>query len=104
MSEVTDSFTGRPVLAKHKAFAFYDPAAFCIAQIAADVPILLIQVRFPLRSIVAPQITADFLKITFFDIVLYWMTGLKATAVAFFTFWFITLIATFAMTAFFRMM
>lgn len=45
MSEVTDSFAGRPVLTKHKAFAFYDPAAFCIAQIAADVPIILIQVR-----------------------------------------------------------
>ena len=44
MSEVTDSFAGRPILTKHKAFAFYNPAAFCIAQITADVPILLIQV------------------------------------------------------------
>jgi ATP-binding cassette subfamily G (WHITE) protein 2 (SNQ2) len=84
MSEVTDSFAGRPVLAKHKSFAYYHPAAFCIAQIAADIPILLVQ-------------------ITLFDIVLYWMTGLKATAAAFFTFWFITYLTTFVMTAFFRM-
>lgn len=34
-------------------------------------------------------------QVTGFDIVLYWMTGLKATADAFFTFWFITLLATF---------
>ncbi|KAF2024223.1 ABC transporter [Setomelanomma holmii] len=56
MSEVTDSFFGRFILAKHKNFAFYNPAAFCIAQITADVPILLIQV-------------------TPFIIVLYWMTA-----------------------------
>jgi ABC-type multidrug transport system permease subunit len=68
MSEVTDSFFGRPILAKHKNFAFYNPAAFCIAQIAADVPILLFQVSM-------------------FMIVLYWMVALKATAAAFFTAW-----------------
>lgn len=70
MSEVTDSFFGRPILAKHKNFAYYNPAAFCIAQIATDVPILLFQV-------------------TVFSVVLYWMTALRATAAAFFTFWFI---------------
>jgi ATP-binding cassette subfamily G (WHITE) protein 2 (SNQ2) len=84
MSEVTDSFAGRPILAKHKAFAFYNPAAFCIAQIAADIPILFVQV-------------------TVFDLILYWMTGLRPTAAAFFTYWFVTYVVTFAMTAFFRM-
>jgi ABC-type multidrug transport system ATPase subunit len=68
MSEVTDSYFGRPILAKHKNFAFYNPAAFCIAQITADVPILLFQVSV-------------------FMVVLYWMTALKATAAAFFTAW-----------------
>ena len=67
LSEVTDSFAGRPVLAKHKAFAFYNPAAFCLAQIAVDVPILLFQ---------AIQ----------FSIVLYFLTGLRPEAGAFFTF------------------
>lgn len=84
MSEVTDSFSGRPVLAKHKSFAFYNPAAFCIAQIAADLPILLFQVSI-------------------FSIVLYFMVGLTTTASAFFTFWFIIFVATFVMVAFFRM-
>ncbi|KAL9029499.1 MAG: hypothetical protein Q9196_002269 [Gyalolechia fulgens] len=68
LSEVTDSFAGRPVLAKHKAFAFFHPAAFCIAQIAADLPVLFVQ-------------------ITQFSLVLYFMCSLKTTASAFFTFW-----------------
>jgi ABC-type multidrug transport system ATPase subunit len=74
MSEVTDSFTGRPVLIKHKAFAFYHPAAFCIAQIAADIPIIVFQ-------------------ISIFSIVLYFLVGLTTTASAFFTYW-IVLIST----------
>lgn len=84
MSEVTDSYAGRPILAKHKNFAFFNPAAFCIAQVTADIPIIFVQV-------------------TGFVIILYWMTALKATAAAFFTAWFIVYITTFVMTAFFRM-
>lgn len=83
MSEVTDSFSGRPVLAKHKAFAFYHPAAFCIAQIAADIPVLLIQ-------------------ISHFSLVLYFMVGLKHDAGAFFTYWALLFATTMAMTALFR--
>ncbi|TLD39431.1 ABC transporter [Venturia nashicola] len=84
MSEVTDAFFGRPILAKHKNFAYYNPAAFCIAQIASDIPILLFQV-------------------TVFSVVLYWMTALRATVAAFFTFWFVVYLIAFVMTAFFRM-
>jgi len=84
MSEVTDSFAGRPILAKQKNFAFFNPAAFCIAQVAADVPIL-------------------FFQVTILVVGIYWMTALKATAAAFFTAWFVVYIVTFAMTAFFRM-
>lgn len=68
MSEVTSSFEGRPVLAKHRAFALYHPAAFCIAQIAADIPVLLFQ-------------------ISHFSLVVYFMVGLRQTAGAFFTYW-----------------
>ena len=68
MSEVTDSFTGRPVLLKHKEFAFFHPAAFCIAQITADIPVLLFQ-------------------ISLFSIVLYFMAGLTMSADIFFTYW-----------------
>lgn len=68
MSEVTESFKGRPVLVKHKGFGFYHPAAFCLAQITADFPVLLFQC-------------------TIFAIVMYFMVGLKVDAAAFFTFW-----------------
>ncbi|KAJ5376069.1 hypothetical protein N7509_012955 [Penicillium cosmopolitanum] len=84
LSEVTDSFTGRPILAKHRAFALYHPAAICIAQIAADFPILLFQV-------------------THFGLVLYFMVGLKATAGAFFTYLVTNFMTAMSMTAFFRL-
>jgi ABC-type multidrug transport system ATPase subunit len=83
MSEVTNSFEGRPVLAKHKGFALYHPAAFCIAQIAADIPVLLIQ-------------------ISHFSLVLYFMVGLKMDAASFFTYWIIVFATTMCMTALFR--
>ena len=83
MAEVMDSFTGRPILSKHKAFAFHHPAAFCIAQIAADIPVAIFQ-------------------ISIFSLVLYFMTGLTATAGAFFTFWIIVFTVTLCMTALFR--
>lgn len=83
MSEVTDSFAGRPVLAKHKAFALYHPAAFCIAQLATDIPILLFQA-------------------TQFSLVIYFMTGLRVEAGAFFTFWAFIFSLAMCMVALFR--
>ena len=82
-SEVTDSFTGRPVLAKHKSFALYHPAAFCLSQIITDFPIHVFQVSV-------------------FSLILYFMVGLTASAGAFFTFWFIIFTTTMVMTALFR--
>ncbi len=80
MSEVTDSFAGRPVLAKHKSFAMYHPAAFCIAQIITDIPIIFVQV-------------------TQFSLVLYFLVGLTTTAKAFFTFWVVIFSISMCMTA-----
>lgn len=71
MSEVTDSFGARPVLAKHRGFALYHPAAFCIAQIICDIPIVFIQ-------------------ITLWALPCYFMTGLKQTPGAFFTYFVVT--------------
>ncbi|KAF4552880.1 ABC-2 type transporter-like protein 4 [Elsinoe fawcettii] len=82
-SEVTDSFSGRPVLAKHKGFALHHPAAWCLAQIITDVPIILFQVSA-------------------FSLVVYFMTGLANNAGAFFTFWFTLVAITFCLTALFR--
>ncbi|KAM0670779.1 hypothetical protein ACQRIT_006673 [Beauveria bassiana] len=83
MSEVTDSFNGRPVLVKHKSFALFHPAAFCLAQIAADIPVLLFQTST-------------------FSLILYFMVDLERTAGAFFTYWIIVVSAGFCMTALFR--
>ncbi|KAJ4245050.1 hypothetical protein NW762_014260 [Fusarium torreyae] len=83
LSEVTDSFTGRPILAKHRSFALYDPAAVCIAQVVADLPILIFQVLQ-------------------FGLVLYFMVGLKTTAAAFFTYLVTNYVTALSMTAFFR--
>ncbi|PVI07406.1 ABC-2 type transporter [Periconia macrospinosa] len=84
MSEVTDSFNGRPVLAKHKDFALYHPAAFCFAQIASDIPIIFVQV-------------------TTFSLILYFLVGLKLTAGAFFTYWIVLYSVSICMTALFRL-
>ncbi|KAK3672744.1 hypothetical protein LTR78_007330 [Recurvomyces mirabilis] len=83
LGEVTDSFTGRPVLAKHRSFALYHPAAFTLAQIIADAPLLLFQV-------------------VQFSLVLYWMTGLRPTAEAFFIFLLISYMNAMTMTQYFR--
>ncbi|KAJ5649509.1 ABC multidrug transporter atrF [Penicillium longicatenatum] len=83
MSEVTDSFSGRPVLIKHKDFAYFHPAAFCLAQITADIPVLLFQ-------------------ISMFSLVVYFMVGLTMSAGAFFTYWIMVFATTMCMTAFFR--
>ncbi|KAG9252266.1 ABC multidrug transporter [Emericellopsis atlantica] len=83
MSEVTSSFAARPVLAKHRGFALYHPAAFCVAQIAADIPLIVMQV-------------------TLFALPVYWMTGLKATGEAFMIYWITTVSVSMCMTAMFR--
>ena len=68
MSEVTGSFSGRPVLIKHKVFALFHPSAFCLAQVTADIPVLLFQVST-------------------YALVVYFMVGLTMSASTFFTYW-----------------
>lgn len=84
LAEVTDSFTGRPILAKHRSFALYSPTAIVLAQMAADIPILLFQVSH-------------------FGLVLYFMVGLKMSAGAFFTYWITNFVTAMSMTGFFRL-
>jgi ABC-type multidrug transport system ATPase subunit len=81
MSEVTESFSGRPVLIKHKSFAYFHPAAFCLAQIAADIPVLLFQ-------------------ISMFGLVVYFMVGLSMSAGAFFTYYAIVFTTTMVRSSF----
>ena len=68
LAEVMNSFSGRPIMIKHRYFGYYHPAAFCIAQITSDIPVI-------------------FLSVSIFSVVLYFMVGLRSTAGAFFTYW-----------------
>ncbi|KAJ6023752.1 hypothetical protein N7540_004549 [Penicillium herquei] len=83
MAEVTGSFKGRPILIKHKSFGYHHPAAFALAILAAELPVVIFQC-------------------TILTVVLYWMVGLKATASAFFTFWILLIAITFCINALFR--
>lgn len=83
LAELTSAFESRPILLKHKAFQFYRPAAFAIAQTVVDVPLVLVQV-------------------TIFDIVVYFMSNLSRTAGQFFISLLLLFMLTMTMYAFFR--
>ncbi|KAI9043311.1 uncharacterized protein KD926_003841 [Aspergillus affinis] len=83
MSEVVDSFSGRLMVIKHGDFAFHHPAAFCVGQITADIPISLVQV-------------------TIWSLVVYFMVGLQMSVSGFFTYWVVLFASIMSGTAIFR--
>lgn len=85
MAQVTASFMGRPIISRHKGFAFARPAAHAIACVATDIPLLVT-------------------IFTVFEIVFYFMVGFPLSAGAFFTQWFIFILTTLCLTSFFRML
>lgn len=85
MAQVTASFMGRPIISRHKRFAFARPAAHAIACVAMDIPMLVA-------------------LFTIFELVFYFMVGFPLTAGAFFTQWFIFILTTLSLTSFFRML
>lgn len=82
-SELPSTMIGRPIVNKHKAYAFHRPSALWIAQIFVD------------QVFSASQILL-------FSIIVYFMTNLVRTAGAFFTFFLLLLSGNVAMTLFFR--
>lgn len=84
MSEVTASFMGRPILARHRDFSLYRPTAYVIARVLTDIPNVMMQVSL-------------------FSIIYYFMTNLQVDAGKFFTFWIITIISALAFTQLYRM-
>jgi ATP-binding cassette subfamily G (WHITE) protein 2 (SNQ2) len=82
-SDVQIAFQGRPVMAKHKAYSMYRPAAVFIAQTLADMPILFVQ-------------------LVILDVIVYFMSGLQYDAGKFFTFLLFSFVLTGTITAFFR--
>jgi ATP-binding cassette subfamily G (WHITE) protein 2 (SNQ2) len=81
---VVNSFKGRTILAKHKAMALYRPSALIFAQVMVDIPLVALQV-------------------TMFLVPIYFMSGLRRTAGAFFTLWIVTYVTTHSLLGFFRM-
>ncbi|KAJ6151902.1 hypothetical protein N7497_006221 [Penicillium chrysogenum] len=83
MAELTAAFESRPILMKHKSFSFYRPAAYALAQVVVDVPLVFIQV-------------------VLFDIVVYFMANLARTPSQFFINLLFIFILTMTMYSFFR--
>lgn len=83
LAEMTSAFQSKPILLKHKSFSFYRPAAYALAQTVVDVPLVAIQVLL-------------------FNIIIYWMAGLAATASQFFISCLILWLVTMVTYAFFR--
>ncbi|RDW64630.1 hypothetical protein BP6252_10281 [Coleophoma cylindrospora] len=74
MGEVTASFMGRPILARHRDFSLYRPTAYVVARALTDIPNVLLQVSI-------------------FSIIFYFMAGFQVDAGKFFTFWILTTIS-----------
>ncbi|RGP80689.1 atpase [Fusarium longipes] len=85
ISEINNLYAQRPIVEKHASYAFYHPAAEAISGIVADIPI-------------------KFASATVFNIILYFLAGLRREPGAFFLFFLITFISTFVMAAIFRTM
>ncbi|KAI9673326.1 MAG: hypothetical protein M1829_004092 [Trizodia sp. TS-e1964] len=83
LAELSGTFSSRPILLKHKSFSFYRPAAYGIAQVLVDVPLVLVQVSI-------------------FDIIVYFMSGLQRTGSQFFISLFTLWTLTMTMYSYFR--
>lgn len=83
ISEINNLYAQRPIVEKHASYAFYHPFTEAMAGIVADIPV-------------------KFVQAIFFNIILYFMAGLRREPAQFFLYFLITYIATFAMSAVFR--
>jgi len=83
MAEIPNNYRQRPIIIRHKRFAMLRPAADSLANVLLDIP-------------------SRFVPIMFFNIVLYFMSGLSYRADKFFIFFFLTLLITYTMVTFFN--
>ncbi|KAH7124639.1 ABC-2 type transporter [Dactylonectria macrodidyma] len=85
ISEISSLYAQRPIVEKHGSYAFYHPFAEAAAGIAADIPI-------------------KFVTATVFNVVLYFMAGLRREPSQFFLYFVVIYVSTFVMSAVFRTM
>ncbi|KAK4141380.1 ABC transporter-like protein [Dichotomopilus funicola] len=83
IAEIESLYAQRPIVEKHASYAFYHPATEAAAGIVADVP-----VKFPAAVV--------------FNLVAYFLAGLRRTPEQFFLFFLVSFITTFVMSAVFR--
>lgn len=83
ISEIDGLYGQRPIVEKHASYAFYHPATEAAAGIMADIPV-------------------KFATATVFNLIVYFLAGLRRTPNQFFLFFLVSYVATFVMTAFFR--
>lgn len=85
MSEIEASFSGRPIISRHKRLAFTRPSAYAIAKALTEIPIAMI-------------------TLSLFLIVYYFMVGFVYDAGKFFTQWILLLVTILCFQSFFRML
>jgi ATP-binding cassette subfamily G (WHITE) protein 2 (PDR) len=83
LNEINGLYAQRPIVEKHASYAFCTPMAEAIASVVADLPV-------------------KFLANVAFNLVLYFMAGLRKTAASFFIFFLFNFVATLSMSLIFR--
>jgi ABC-type multidrug transport system ATPase subunit/ABC-type multidrug transport system permease subunit len=83
MSEISTQYAQRPVVQKQSKYGFYHPFVDALSSVFAD---------YPFKA----------LNVFLFDVIVYFMVGLKQEAGAFFTFLLVTFFVTTVMSAMFR--
>lgn len=85
ISEINSLYAQRPIVEKHKSYAFYHPATEAIAGVIGDIPV-------------------KFAVAVAFNVILYFLSGLRRKPSQFFIYFLIAFISTFVMSAVFRTM
>lgn len=83
INEINSLYAQRPIVEKHKSYAFYHPSTEAMAGITLDIPV-------------------KFAQATAFNVVLYFMAGLRREPSQFFIFFLINYTVIFVMSAVFR--
>lgn len=83
ISEINSLYDQRPIVEKHKSYAFYHPATEAIAGVVLDIPL-------------------KFAVAVCFNPIIYFLSGLRREPGQFFLFFLIAFVSTFVMSAVFR--
>ncbi|AEO69668.1 uncharacterized protein THITE_2120354 [Thermothielavioides terrestris NRRL 8126] len=83
ISEIESLYSQRPIVEKHASYAFYHPATEAAAGIVADVPV-------------------KFAAAVVFNLIVYFLAGLRREPAQFFLYFLVSYVATFVMSAIFR--